>query len=108
MSLSGSRIFFQSYLRGGLQEGSLSYDNPSEVERVARKYTMKGMHLLTKGGRGLTPEECFDAVVTDGTYTVVVVPRKEEDINRLLIASGVGSVEDRQMTAPKRRMITER
>ena len=68
------------------------YNNPSEVKRVATKYIRKGMHLMMMRGRGLTPERCFDAVVGDGTYTVVLVPREEVEINRLLVASGVGSV----------------
>jgi hypothetical protein len=109
----GRRIFFQVYQRGGLQdkELSMSYNDPSEVKRVSTKYIRKGMHLMTMRGRGLTPERCFDAVVGDGTYTVVLVPREEVEINRLLVASGVGSVaknEPRRILQPKRRMITER
>jgi hypothetical protein len=113
VSLSGHRIVFQVYLRGGLQdqERSMSYSDPSEVQRVATKYVRKGMHLMTMRGRGLTPERCFDAVVGDGTCTVVLVPREEREINKLLIASGVGSVaknEPRRILQPRRRMITER
>lgn len=112
-NFSGRRILFRVYQRGGLQdqERSMSYDDPSEVKRVALKYVRKGMHLMTVRGRGLTPERCFDAVVRDGTYTVVLVPREEKEINKLLIASGVGSVarnEPRRIIQPHRRMITER
>jgi hypothetical protein len=64
----------------------MSYSDPSEVKRVATKYVRKGMHLMTMRGRGLTPERCYDAVVGDGTYTVVLVPREEREINKLLIA----------------------
>jgi hypothetical protein len=70
------------------------------------------MHLITMRGRSLTPERCYDAVVGDGAYTVVLVPREEGEINKLLIASGVGSVaknEPQHATIePKKRMITER
>lgn len=89
----------------------MSYSNPSEVKRVATKYVRKGMHLMTIRGRGLTPERCYDAVVGDGTYTVVLVPREEREINKLLIASGLGSAaehEPQQTLEPKKRMITER
>lgn len=113
VNLSGHRIFFQVYQRGGLQDQqrSMSYDDPAEVKRVAAKYIRKGMHLMTMRGRGLTAERCFHAVVDDGTYTVVLVPREEGEINKLLIASGVGSVgknEPRRILQPRRRMITER
>jgi hypothetical protein len=113
LSLVPRRIFFQVFQRGGLQDQdrSRSYDDPSEVKRVAAKYIRKGMHLMTTRGRGLTPDRCFDAVVADGTYTIVLVPAEEEDINRLLIASGVGSVannEPRRIAHAKSRMITSR
>ncbi len=67
------------------------------------------MHLMTTRGRGLTPDICLDVVVIDGTYTIVLVLVVEADINRLLIASRVGSVDDDERTEgrnPKRRMIT--
>jgi hypothetical protein len=66
---------------------------------------------MTTIGRGLTPERCFDAVVANGTYTIILVPREEEDINRLLIAYGVVSTannESRRILQPKTRMITNR
>ena len=64
---------------------------------------------MTIRGRGLTPERCYDAVVSDGIYAVVIVPREESEINKLLIASGVGSVaKNEPQLEPKRRMITER
>jgi hypothetical protein len=50
------------------------------------------MYLITMRGRGLTPERCYDAVVGDSTYTIVLVLREEREIDKLLIASGVGSV----------------
>lgn len=108
------RIVFQVYQRGGLQdqERFMSYSDPSEVKRVATKYVRKDMHLMSMRGHGLTPERCYDAVVGDSTYTVVLVPREEAEINKLLIASGVGSVakNEPQHATPqqKRRMITQR
>ena len=70
------------------------------------------MHLMTMRGRDLTPERCYDAVVGDGTYTVVLVPREEAEINKLLIASRVGSVAKNEpqpaIPEPKKRKITKR
>ena len=57
------------------------YNDPSKVTRVATKYICKGMHLITMRGRGLTLERCFDAIVGDGTCTVVLVLREEVEIN---------------------------
>ena len=66
---------------------------------------------MTMRGRGLTPERCYDAVVSDGTYTVVLIPREESEINKLLIVSGVGVARQEPQNPilePKRKMITER
>jgi len=81
------------------------------VERIATEYIQEGMHLMTTTGHGLTPERCYDAVVDNGTYTIIVAPREEEDINRLLITYGVGSTsnnETRRTLRLKTRMITNR
>jgi hypothetical protein len=48
----------------------------------------------------------------DGTYTIVLVPREEAEINKLLVASGVGLVAKNEpqyaIPEPKKRIITER
>jgi hypothetical protein len=68
------------------------YSDPSKVKRVATKYIRKGMYLITIRGRSLTLERCYDAVVSDSIYTIVLVLREEGEINKLLIASRVGSI----------------
>jgi hypothetical protein len=68
------------------------YNDPSEVKRVTTKYVRKGIYLITIRGRSLTPERYYNVVVDDSTYTIVVVLREEAEINKLLIASGVGSI----------------
>jgi len=56
----------------------------NEVKRVALKYERKGFALWnTIGSCGLTPENCFNAIVLDGLYTIVLVLSNMEDINRL-------------------------
>jgi len=104
------QIFFRVYQRGGFQDQgrSQSYSDPSEVKRVAFKYVQKGMRVMTMGCRGLSPERCYDAVVADGTYTVLVVSSHDGEINKLRIAYGVGSVAKNEPHEPKRRKITER
>ena len=61
-------------------------------------------------GRGLTLDNCFDAVVADGSYTIVLVPESELDYNRLRIGYGVGTdaTSGSDPTASKRRVITHR
>jgi len=70
----------------------MSYSNPSKVKRVATKYIRKACILMTMRSRGLTPERYYDAVVSDGTYSIVLVLREEAEINKLRITSRVGSV----------------
>ena len=43
-------------------------------------------------GRGLTLKQCYNIVVSDSIYTIVLVLREEREINKLLIASKVGSI----------------
>jgi hypothetical protein len=65
---------------------------------------------MTMRGCGLTLKRCFNAVVGNGTYTIVLVLREEVEINQLLVASRVRSIaknELQQILQPKRRMITE-
>jgi hypothetical protein len=50
------------------------------------------MYLIIIRGRSLTLERCYNIVVTNSIYTIVLVLREEAKINKLLIASRVGSV----------------
>ena len=90
----------------------LYFSENCEVKRVATKYIQKGIHLMTIRGRGLTLERYYNAVVSDGTYTIVLVLREEREINKLLITSGVGSIAKNEpqliIPEPKKRIITER
>lgn len=77
---------------------------PSEFERVMNKSIRKGVHLFTTQGRGLTAKSCFDAVVNDGTRTVLLIPKGEEiEIDGQLIASGAESMVEGPR---KKRMVT--
>jgi hypothetical protein len=68
------------------------YSNPSKVKRVVTKYIRKGIYLITMRGYSLTLERYYNAVVSDSIYTIVLVLREEREINKLLIASRVGSI----------------
>jgi hypothetical protein len=70
------------------------------------------MYLITIRGRSLTPERCYNAVVSNSIYTIVLVLREEREINKLLITSRVGSIAKNEpqpvIPEPKKRMIIER
>jgi hypothetical protein len=57
------------------------YNDPFKVKQVAIKYICKGIHLMTIRGYSLTLKRCFNIVVSDGTYTIVLVLREEVEIN---------------------------
>ena len=84
----------------------------NKVKQVALKYERKGFSLQnTIGSRGLTLNNCFNAVVIDSLYTIVLVPNNKEDINRLRItySVGVNTVASLDPKAPqKQRQITDR
>jgi len=68
------------------------YSDPSKVKRVTTKYIRKGIYLITIRGYSLTLEKYYNAVVSNNIYTIVLVLREEAEINKLLIASRVGSI----------------
>ncbi|ELR03573.1 hypothetical protein GMDG_06231 [Pseudogymnoascus destructans 20631-21] len=68
-----------------MTERSLLVDpsEPSEVERVAKKYMRKGIRPFDTSFNFLLPQTCFQAVTTDGTNTVLLI--KEDGINNQLV-----------------------
>jgi len=51
--------------------------DPSEVERVAKKKIREKIRLFDTELRMLTPQECYQAVMIDGTYTVLLIRESE-------------------------------
>ncbi|OAF55374.1 hypothetical protein VC83_08336 [Pseudogymnoascus destructans] len=68
-----------------MTERSLLVDpsEPSEVERVTKKYMRKGMRPFDTSFNFIVPQTCFQAVTTDGTNTVFLI--KEDGINNQLV-----------------------
>ena len=58
-----------------MTERSLLVDpsEPSEVERVAKKYTRKGIRPFDTSLNLLVPRHCFQTVTTNGTNTVLLI-----------------------------------
>ena len=51
----------------------------SEIEKVAMKWVRKKWRLFNTELRMLAPQQCYDAAITDGTYTILLM--RESDIN---------------------------
>jgi hypothetical protein len=68
------------------QRTTLALDR-SEVERFAGKQLRKQMHLFNTLGHALTAKNCFDAIIADGTQTLILIPADQLDISRQLVAS---------------------
>jgi hypothetical protein len=58
--------------------------DPSEVERVAVKYMRKHVRLFDTQLNILTPADCFEAVTTNGSNTILLIPEEEIDISKEL------------------------
>lgn len=82
------RVFVRIWQNGVFedQRTTLALDR-SEVERFAGKQLRKQMHLFNTMGRALTSKNCFDAIIADGTQTLILVPANQLDISRQLVAS---------------------
>ena len=55
--------------------------DPSEVARVAKKCMRKGLRTLDTNGQLVAPNDIFDAVMADGTNTIILMPQRELDID---------------------------
>ncbi|KXL49356.1 MAG: hypothetical protein FE78DRAFT_67760, partial [Acidomyces sp. 'richmondensis'] len=61
--------------------------DPSEVERVAFKYTRKEFSITNTNGRVLHPKTCFEDVTADGTNTILLISRGSTiDTDKLVTA----------------------
>ena len=55
---------------------------PSEVERVARKYLRKNIAIFDTKEKALNARTCFERVTSDGTNTIYLKPDWEIDTKR--------------------------
>jgi hypothetical protein len=58
---------------------------PSEVERVAKKYMRKGIRPFDTSFKLLLPRTCFQAVTTDGTNTILLIQEDDLHVNNQLV-----------------------
>jgi hypothetical protein len=58
--------------------------NPSEVERIAKEQISKGFRIINKDLCAVPLKECFKAVTSDGTNTILFIPEKDIVIDETL------------------------
>ena len=58
--------------------------DPSLVERVAENHIGNGRFLFNTELRSMTLDECFEAVVADGTNTILLIPEEKVNIDHQL------------------------
>ena len=76
---------------------SVDRSDPSEVARVAKKNTRKGLRTFDTNAQLLGPDDCFEAVTSDGTNTILLIPQNELNIDdRLLDSASVVSSRARE------------
>jgi hypothetical protein len=75
---SDLQIHFQVVRKDVCVSGQSLRISAAELERLGNKSVRKGIHLYTKGGRGLLPKDAFNTVVEDGTYTILLLPPGEQ------------------------------
>ena len=63
--------------------------DPSPIERTAKGYVREKIRLFNTDLRMMTPRDCYQAVVTDGTYTILLIRETELDINNDLLLSAM-------------------
>lgn len=53
------------------------------------------MHLIIVRGHSLTLKRCYNIVISDSTYIIIIILREESEINKLLIAFKVGVIRNK-------------
>ena len=86
------RIKFKIYKEGVWNDSSAHDVDPSDpscIERVAIEHIKREIRPFDTTLRLLTSNECFEAVVTDGTNTILLIPGRGIDINDELTNSAL-------------------
>ncbi len=76
--------------------------DPSEVERVAKKYMRKGIRPFDSSGNVLVPRTCFQAATADGSNTILLVPEKSIKVKNQLVVPASKVMPERELPPEKR------
>jgi hypothetical protein len=72
--------------------------DPSEVERVAKKYMRKGIRPFDSSLNLLVPRTCFKAATADGSNTILLVPEDRIKVNNQLMGSTSNEIPERELS----------
>ena len=61
----------------------------SQIEKVAMNWVRGKWRLFNTELRMLAPQQCYDAVIADGTYTILLMRESEIDIDYELLLSAI-------------------
>ncbi|KAH6675916.1 hypothetical protein B0J14DRAFT_587589, partial [Halenospora varia] len=59
--------------------------DPSEVERVAKKYMRKGIRPFDSSFNLLVPRTCFQAATADGSNAILLIPENNMEVDNQLV-----------------------
>jgi hypothetical protein len=104
-----ARIFVMLWAYNELkeQERPLPIDR-DEVTRVMAKKERLGFRLFDTFGRALSSKNCFDAVVRNGTNTILLSRVADIDVNRqllLAVANSLHEIQPQEGGPRKRRVL---
>ena len=68
---------------------TIKRSDSSEIEKVAMNSVRGKWRLFTTELRMLAPQQCYDAVIADGTYTILLIRESEIDIDNELLLSAM-------------------
>ena len=71
--------------------------DPSEVERVAKKYMRKGIRPFDSSGNVLVPRTCFQAATADGSNTIFLVPENSIKVKNQLVVPASKVMPEREL-----------
>jgi hypothetical protein len=79
-----------------------------EVTRMMLKKEHLNFRLFDVFGRALTHKNCFDAVVKNRTWTIVLARADHIDVNRQLLAATTNHMDQMEKSQARKRMQTRR
>ncbi|KAG4414646.1 hypothetical protein IFR04_012217 [Cadophora malorum] len=71
--------------------------DPSEVERVAKKYMRKAIRPFDSSLNLLVPRTCFQAATADGSNTILLVREDDIEVNNQLVLSVSNEIPEREL-----------
>ena len=74
---------------GNLHQLTIERSGSSEIEKVATNWVRRQWRLFNTEVRMLAPQQCYDAVIADGGYTILLIRESEINIDYELLLSAM-------------------